>query len=172
MITGNGKGKTTAALGMAMRAAGHKLDVLILRFCKGSNPGYYGEVNFIQKIIKPDRHINVIQYGLPRIVYRGNMTDEDIKEAQEGWKFAKYQILNPKYNMIILDELTICIDLEMINLREVKETLLLCPKDIEIVITGRNTHQDLIEISDYVNVINPGKHPFDKGIQYRKGIEY
>jgi cob(I)alamin adenosyltransferase len=173
IITGDGKGKTTAALGMAMRAAGHGLTVLIIRFCKGNNPDYYGEIGFFGDFIKVIKHsVSIMQYGLNRIVYAANMTEEDIQEAQRGWKFAKYQIRYNHYNMIILDEINICIDLKMINLREVKEVLLAKPKEMEVVLTGRNAHPDLIEIADLVSDIKQVKHYFDKGIKARKGVEY
>lgn len=171
VYTGNGKGKTTASLGLAMRAIGRGWNVLIVMFTKGGND--YGElISFSQLCPGMKDNVKIVQAGLDRIVYSTNLKDEDKKKIQEGWQIAKNAIKNDEYQLIILDEANIALDLGFIELNDMVETLKNKPNDMEIVLTGRNAKQEIIEAADLVSEIKPVKHYWDKGIKARKGIEF
>ena len=171
IYTGDGKGKTTASLGLAMRALGRGWKVLIVMFTKGGND--YGElISFasLSPVLKDK--VKIIQAGLDRIVYSSNISEEDKKLAQQGWKIAKEAIINNEYQLIILDEANIALDLNLIDISDMLQVLKNKPDDIEIVLTGRNAKPEIIEIADLVSEIKPVKHYWDKGIKARKGIEF
>lgn len=171
VYTGDGKGKTTASLGLAMRALGRCWKVLIIMFTKGGND--YGELNSF-KNLSPEisNNLTIIQAGLDRIVYSDNQNDADATEIKKGWQIAKDAIKNDEYNLIILDEANIAIDLGLIDIDEVVEVLNNKPDEMEIVLTGRNANQKLVNIAHLVSEIKPIKHYWDTGIVARKGIEY
>lgn len=171
VYTGNGKGKTTASLGLAMRALGRGWKVLIVMFTKGGND--YGElVSFSQ--LSPDLKdkVKIIQAGIDRIVYASNISQEDTKQISEGWTYAKNAIKNNDYQLIILDEANIAIDLGLIDLDDMVNTLKQKPDSLEIVLTGRNAKKEIIDTAHLVSEIKPIKHYWDKGIKARKGIEF
>ena len=171
VYTGNGKGKTTASLGLTLRALGQNWKVLILLFVKGQ--GDYGELKSFANLSKKIKNnLKIVKTGANRIVYFDNITQEDINQASRAWKCAKYSILKSDFNLIILDEINIAIDLELINLQEVIEVLKNKPESKEVVLTGRNAKKEIIEIADLVSEINPIKHYYNSGIKSRKGIEY
>ncbi len=171
VYTGNGKGKTTASLGLAMRALGRCWKVLIIMFMKGGDD--YGELNSFRNL-SPEiaRNLTIIQAGPDRIVYQNNKTDEDTELIKKGWELAKKSIKNDEYNLIILDEANIAIDLGLIDLQEMLDVLKNKPEEMEIVLTGRNARQEIIDIAHLVSEIKPVKHYWDTGIAARKGIEY
>lgn len=171
VYTGNGKGKTTASLGLAMRALGRCWKVLIIMFTKGGDD--YGELNSFRNL-SPEisKNLTIIQAGLDRIVYSDNKTKNDEEEIKKGWEIAKKAIKNDEYNLIILDEANIAIDLGFINLEEMLDVLKNKPQEMEIVLTGRNANPKIIEIAHLVSEIKPVKHYWDTGIAARKGIEY
>ena len=171
VYTGNGKGKTTASLGLAMRALGRNWKVLIIMFTKGGDD--YGELNSFRQLSKSiSDNLTIVQAGLDRIVYRNNETEEDVSEIRKGWELAKKAIKNNEYNLIIMDEANIAIDMNILDEDEVIETLLNKPEEMEIVLTGRNAHPRIVEIAHLVSKIEPVKHYWDTGIAARKGIEY
>ena len=171
VYTGDGKGKTTASLGLAMRALGRNWHVLIVMFTKGGND--YGELNsFRQLSEKISNNLTIIQAGLNRIVYKNNETEEDITEIHKGWEIAKKAIENNEYQLIILDEANIAIDMNILKVEDVVEVLKNKPEEMEIVLTGRNAHPKIIEIAHLVSKIEPVKHYWDTGVVARKGIEY
>ncbi len=171
VYTGDGKGKTTASLGLAMRALGRCWKVLIIMFTKGGDD--YGELKSFRNLSDEIReNLTIVQAGLDRIVYSDNKNDLDREEIQKGWQLAKRAILNDEYNLIILDEANIAIDLGLIELEEVIEVLKSKPEDMEIVLTGRNARPEIIEIAHLVSEIRPVKHYWDTGIAAREGIEY
>lgn len=171
VYTGDGKGKTTASLGLAMRALGRCWKVLIIMFTKGGDN--YGELNSFRNL-SPEisQNLTIIQAGLDRIVYENNKTDADTAEIKKGWELAKNAIQNDEYNLIILDEANIAIDMGFIDLNEVIDVLKNKPEEMEIVLTGRNAKQEIIDIAHLVSEIKPVKHYWDTGIAARKGIEY
>lgn len=171
IYTGNGKGKTTASLGLAMRALGRNWKVLLIMFTKGGDN--YGELKSFRKL-SPEINANLTieQAGLDRIVYCHNKSEDDEKEIKRGWEIAKKAILNNEYQLIILDEINIAIDLKIIDVDEVVEVLKNKPEAMEIVLTGRNAHKKIIEVAHLVSKIEPVKHYWDLGIVARKGIEF
>lgn len=171
VYTGNGKGKTTASLGLAMRALGRCWKVLIIMFTKGGND--YGELNSFRNL-SPEiaKNLTIVQAGLDRIVYENNKNADDAQEIKKGWELAKKVIKNDEYNLVILDEANIAIDLGLIDLDEVIDVLKNKPDEMEIVLTGRNANPKIIEIAHLVSEIRPVKHYWDTGIAARKGIEY
>lgn len=171
VYTGDGKGKTTASLGLAMRALGRDWKVLIIMFTKGGDD--YGELNsFRQLSEKISSNLTIVQAGLDRIVYYDNKNEDDYNEIKKGWNLAKKAIENDEYQLIILDEANIAIDMGLLDVDEVIHVLENKPEDMEIVLTGRNAHPKIIEIAHLVSKIEPVKHYWDKGIAARKGIEY
>lgn len=171
VYTGNGKGKTTAALGLAMRALGRGWNVLIIMFAKGGDK--YGELySFMDLSSVLKDKLEIVQAGLSRVIYKKNITDDDYKSIQKGWKMAKKAIKSEKYELIILDEINIAIDFGIIDLNDVLETLKNKPDDVEIVLTGRNAKKEITDIADLVSEIKPIKHYWDKGVKAREGIEF
>ena len=171
VYTGNGKGKTTASLGLAMRALGRCWSVLIIMFTKGGDD--YGELNSFRNL-SPEisKNLTIVQAGLDRIVYENNKNADDAAEIKKGWELAKKVIKNDEYNLVILDEANIAIDLGLIDINEVVEVLKNKPDEMEIVLTGRNADPKIIELAHLVSEIKPIKHYWDTGIAARKGIEY
>ena len=171
VYTGNGKGKTTASLGLAMRALGRCWKVLIIMFTKGGDD--YGELNSFRNL-SPEisKNLTIVQAGLDRIIYENNKNADDEAEIKKGWELAKKVIKNDEYNLVILDEANIAIDLGLIDINEVIEVLKNKPDEMEIVLTGRNADPRIVELAHLVSEIKPVKHYWDTGIAARKGIEY
>lgn len=173
IYTGDGKGKTTASLGLALRAIGHGWKVLIIHFTKGekqeNDSSYYGEIKAASNLMP---NLEVMQFGLDRIVYSSNVNIEDYKEIRKGWELAKEAINSGKYGLVILDEVNVCVDLGMIKLSELKEFLINRPKNVEIVLTGRRAHPEIVSMAHLVTEMKPIKHYFDIGVRARRGIEY
>lgn len=171
VYTGNGKGKTTASLGLAMRALGRNWKVLLIMFTKGGDN--YGELNSFKNLSDIiSENLTIVQAGSDRIVYSNNKNEKDVAEILRGYELAKIAILNNEYNLVILDEINIAIDLKIIDVDEVVELLKNKPECMEIVLTGRCANSKIIEIADLVSEIKPIKHYWDKGVIAREGIEY
>ena len=171
VYTGNGKGKTTASLGLCMRALGRNWKVLLVMFTKGGDN--YGELISFKKLSPEiNNNLTIKQAGLDRIVYSSNMNADDKKEIQKGWNEVKEAVKNNSYNLIIMDEANIAIDLGLIDLQEVVDTLKSKPDEMEIVLTGRNAKQEIIDIAHLVSNIEPVKHYWNTGVVAREGIEY
>jgi len=171
VYTGNGKGKTTASLGLTMRALGRGWNVLIILFTKGGND--YGELfSFRNLSPKLQEHLTIIQAGMDRIVYKDNVSETDKVEVSKGWEIAKEAAQSGKYQLIVLDEANIAIRLGLIDLEEMKEFLRNKPEELEIVLTGRYAHPEIVEMAHLVSEIQPVKHYWDIGVKARKGIEF
>lgn len=171
VYTGDGKGKTTASLGLTMRALGRGWNVLIVMFTKGGDD--YGELfSFTNLSNVMTNKLKIVQAGIDRIVYAGNINDKDAEMIKLGWETAKEAITSGKYKLIVLDEANIALDLNLIDLNEMVEVLKNKPDDVEIVLTGRNAKPEIIEIAHLVSEIKPIKHYWDKGVKARKGIEF
>ena len=171
IYTGDGKGKTTASLGLTFRAIGRGWHVLVILFTKGGDD--YGEL-FAARQLSPQiaSQLTIVQAGLNRIVFTHNMKEEDAIEIQNGWEIAKRAAQSGKYQMIVMDEANIAIDLGLIPLEEMKEFLKNKPDGLEVVLTGRRAHPEIIEMAHLVSEIRPIKHYWDIGVKARKGIEY
>ena len=154
-----------------MRALGRCWKVLIIMFTKGGND--YGELNSFREL-SPEisENLKIVQAGLDRVIYKDNQNDKDKEEIKKGWEIAKQAIQNHEYQLIILDEANIAIDLGILDVDEVVDVLKNKPDEMEIVLTGRNAHPKIVEIAHLVSKIEPVKHYWDTGIAARKGIEY
>lgn len=171
VYTGDGKGKTTASLGLCLRALGRNWKVLLVMFTKGGSD--YGELISFKKLSPEiNDNLTVVQAGLDRIVYSHNMNEKDKEAIQNGWKIVKEAIRTNAYNLIIMDEANIAIDLGLIDTKDVVETLKNKPEEMEIVLTGRNAKQEVIDIAHLVSKIEPIKHYWNIGVNAREGIEY
>ena len=165
VYTGNGKGKTTAALGLALRAAGAGLKVFIAQFCKGLD---YSELEAL-KLLRDS--IEIKQYGKPSFIH-GKPCEEDKKLAKEGLTASKEAIESKKYDVIILDEANIAVHYNLISIDDLLEIIDKKPDNIELIITGRNAKKELIKKSDLVTRMSEIKHYYRKGIKARRGIEH
>ena len=165
--TGSGKGKTTAALGLAIRAWGEGLKVLILQFIKGG--WKYGELKALAKF-SPDITVRQCGEGFTR---RGN-TDmqKHIDAAKKTITDAKQEMTSGKWNMIILDELNYAVDFGLVPLDDALALIDSKPADMHLVMTGRNAKPEVIEKADLVTEMKEIKHPFHSGIKAQKGIEF
>ncbi|MCL4467746.1 MAG: cob(I)yrinic acid a,c-diamide adenosyltransferase [Deltaproteobacteria bacterium] len=166
VYTGNGKGKTTASLGLALRAAGHGYKTIIIQFMKGKID--YGELK-AQKLLEP--YLKIVQAGGPHFIKRGSPSEQDIKMAHEGLEEAKRAFTEGSYNIVILDELNVAIDFGLITLTRALELIKQKPPDVELIITGRYARQEIIDIADLVTEMREIKHYYQKGVQARDGIE-
>jgi cob(I)alamin adenosyltransferase len=168
--TGNGKGKTTAALGLAIRAWGDGFRVLILQFIKGGCT--YGELKTIETLKNVDDRIEIDQGGLG-FTNKGPTTQEEHKAAaQETLKRAKEEIQSGKWDLIILDEINYAVKYELIAENDMLQLLDLRPEDLHLVMTGRDAADSLVERADLVTEMKEIKHPYQKGIKAQKGIEF
>lgn len=165
---GDGKGKTTCALGLALRAAGAKMNVVIIQFLKGSDTS---ELQSIKNIPEIKVLRNTEDYG-----FVSNMTPaqlENIKQMHnDNLNIALRLIETEKCDLLILDELTYVYDMKLIDTEKIDSLIKNKPKNLELVITGRNPSSTFIDNADYITEMKALKHPFDKGIHARKGIEF
>ncbi|MGD9158839.1 MAG: cob(I)yrinic acid a,c-diamide adenosyltransferase [Desulfobacteraceae bacterium] len=166
VFTGDGKGKTTSALGMALRSAGHNKKVCFIQFIKGS--WKYGEMESIKKF-KDTIDFHVIGKGF---TWKSENLEEDKKLAREAWDFARKMIESGKYNMIVLDEFTYLLNYNILDLESVIDTLTEKPSDLHIAITGRGAPEMLMDTADLVTEMRVVKHPYKTGIRAQKGIEF
>jgi cob(I)alamin adenosyltransferase len=166
IYTGNGKGKTTAAFGLALRAWGRGKRVCIVQFMKRGES--YGEVQAIDRL----DGIEIRQFGRGRFIVKGKASEEDVLSAKEGFEFARAVLSSGEYDVVVMDEICITIDFDILSSGEVIDALNGRREGVEVVMTGRNAPQELIEMADYVTEMVPIKHPFEKGINARKGVEY
>ncbi len=166
--TGNGKGKTTAALGLALRAIGHNMNVLVLQFIKGSR--HTGELDTAQKL-KPN--LKIVQLGLGFIrMHEGKYPEEILENARVSWDYARQEIFSDLYDMVVLDEINYMIDYGLLNVNDVVTLLQEKPKGLTMVLTGRNAHDKIIELADIVTEMREIKHYYQEGEKARKGIEF
>ncbi len=169
IYTGNGKGKTTAAVGLGIRACGCGLKVLMVQFLKGSETG---EIKILEKLAPGFK----VQRTDKIKVFLWNMDKEQKRLAGEEvrmvFKDAVESALSGQFDVLILDEIMASVSCNLIDLHEIVNFLKAKPESLEVIMTGRNAPSELIELSDYVSEINEIKHPFNKGINARKGIEF
>ena len=164
VYTGNGKGKTTAALGLALRAAGAGLNVYIGQFVKGR---CYSEIKALKKI----DNIKIEQFGR-RCFIKKSPDKIDVQMALAGLERLNEIIAARKYRMVILDEVNIVVKLKLIPLSGLLELIKHAPKTIELVLTGRYAHPEIIKLADLVSEVKEKKHYYAKGIKARRGIEF
>ncbi|GAW94226.1 cob(I)yrinic acid a,c-diamide adenosyltransferase [Calderihabitans maritimus] len=167
VYTGNGKGKSTAAFGLAVRAAGHGFKVYIIQFMKTGN--FYGEINTFKRLAP---EVEVKSFGRPGFIYKESPREEDYKLAREALEYARQVMLADDADIVILDEINNALYFGLISLEEVMELLKQKPPQVELVLTGRNAPMEIIEMADLVTEMLEKKHPYRQGIPGRKGIEY
>lgn len=166
VYTGKGKGKTTAALGLALRAAGHGLKTYIGQFLKGQD---YGELSSVKKL---SSLITIEQFGRKGFIHVTKDPDEeDIQKAENGLAKCLKAMLSQKYTLIILDEINVAVDFHLIEEREVHAFLDQKPENIEVILTGRYAPESLIKRADLVTEMKEIKHYYTKNVPARKGIE-
>jgi cob(I)alamin adenosyltransferase len=166
IFTGEGKGKTSAAIGAIIRALGHGLRVYIVFFMKGDFP--YGE----QKILCQLPNCTVERFGFQEFVNPANVKPEEKEEARKALEAARKAMLSLKYDVVILDEVNVAVAWKLIDLDDVIKLIHNKPEKVELILTGRYADPKLIETADLVTDMVKIKHPFDRGILSRKGIEY
>jgi cob(I)alamin adenosyltransferase len=164
IYTGDGKGKTTAALGLALRAAGHGMRTYVGQFMKGQP---YGELD----ALRDHPYITVEQYGDVRCIHREEVTPEHIAQARRGLERAREAMLSGQYGLVVLDEVNVSVWFGLLTVEEVLAFLDERPAHVEVVLTGRRAPQELVERADLVTEMREVKHYYQQGVTARKGIE-
>jgi cob(I)alamin adenosyltransferase len=166
--TGDGKGKTTAALGLGLRAVGHGMKVLMLQFFKG--PWHTGELSAIQQL-EPNFKITQLGQGFIK-TRKEEHAKATIENARVSWDYAKHEIFSDLYDIIILDEINNMIDHGLLSVEELISVVKQRPKRLTLILTGRNAHGKIIELADMVTEMREIKHHYKSGIKAQKGIEF
>jgi cob(I)alamin adenosyltransferase len=165
IYTGDGKGKTTAALGLVLRALGHDLRVAVLQFMKADPT--WGEIVMLHRL-----GVEVVQCGLGHWVIKGEATAEDLAAAAEGFARARDLVMSGAYDVVVLDELVTALFFELVPLGDVFALMRDRPAHVELVLTGRRAPDELLEAADLVTEMLPRKHYYDAGVGAREGIEF
>lgn len=166
--TGPGKGKTTAAMGTALRAVGNGMRVLMLQFLKGS--WHYGELEAVEAF---DGNFVMKQMGRGFVKVGGAETDpEDVRMVEAAWDEAKAAIVSGEWDMVVLDEINYAIGYGMLDPAKVAEALKARPEMVHVILTGRNAHPLLVQLADTVTEMRQVKHAYERGILAQRGIEY
>ncbi len=169
VYTGNGKGKTTAALGLALRAIGYEHKVCMLQFIKGS--WHYGEMDSSKKL-GPDFELIAIGKGFVGILDDSSPREEHEKYAAEALKICREKIFSEKYDVVILDEVNYAINLGLLDVEEIIKIIKEKPAKLNLVLTGNHAKEEIIELADLVTEMKEIKHPFKSGIKAKKGIDF
>ncbi len=167
--TGPGKGKTTAALGIGLRAVGQGMKVLMVQFIKGS--WHYGELD-AAKMLGEDR-FEIFPMGRGFVKIGVEKPDlEDVRLVENAWSFANEKIATGEHDVVILDEINYAISYKMLPADQVIAALRQKPEMVHVILTGRNAHPEIIEVADLVTEMREVKHPYRHGIMAQRGIEY
>ena len=166
IFTGDGKGKTSAALGIALRALGHGLRVHVVYFMKGEFP--YGE----QKTLSQLSNVTFAKFGFETFVDPSNVKPEEKEEARKALEAARKAMLSLEYDIVVLDEVNVAAAWNLIDIDDVIRLIGDKPEKVELILTGRYADPRLIELADLVTEMVKVKHPYDKGILSRQGIDY
>jgi cob(I)alamin adenosyltransferase len=169
VYTGKGKGKTTAALGLALRATGYDKKICMIQFIKGS--WHYGEMDSTKKL-EPGFEMVAVGKGFVGIMDDKSPKEDHEKVAKEAIKISSEKIHSGKYDIIILDEINYAVNLNLISVDDVLNLIKTKPQDIDLVLTGNYAKEEVIEIADLVTEMKEIKHPFQKGIKAKKGIDF
>lgn len=165
IYSGPGKGKTTAALGLGLRAAGAGFKVHMIQFMKGRR---YSELDALEHV----KNFTVSQFGRDEFVSKDNPEQIDIELAREGFDFAVDVVKKGLYDMVILDEINVAIDYNLVSLEDMLGLIDQKPEKLELVLTGRYAHPDLIKVADVVTEMLEIKHPYQEGVTARKGVDF
>ena len=166
IFTGDGKGKTTAALGTVIRALGHGLRVYIALFMKGDYP--YGERRTLSKL----PNVTIASFGSRRFINPAKVKPEEKEQARRALAAARKAMLSGNYDLIVLDEVNLAVAWKLVELDEVIRLISDKPQNVELILTGRQADTRLIKLADLVTEMLKIKHPYDRGIEARRGIDY
>lgn len=166
VITGPGKGKTTAAFGLAMRAAGHGFRVCVIQFMKTGETT--GELVSARRV----EGIEVLQFGTGRFVDKGAPSEEDREAARAAVAAAGERLRGGSCQMVVLDEVNVAVSMGLVSVDDVLSLLRSRKAGVEVVLTGRDAPQEFVDAADYVSVIEKAKHPYDTGTKARRGVEW
>ncbi|MGD1120109.1 MAG: cob(I)yrinic acid a,c-diamide adenosyltransferase [Dehalococcoidales bacterium] len=167
IFTGGGKGKTTAALGTVMRAAGHGLNICVIFFIKGKSG--IGEYRTLAKL----PNVKVQSFGLRQFIYKTDGVNPAEKaQAEAALAAAREAVTGGAYDLVVLDEINMAVNFQLIDAEAVLQLIKNKPPHVELILTGRNADSRLIEAADLVTEMVSIKHPYEKGIKARKGIEF
>jgi len=169
VYTGNGKGKTTASLGVALRAIGHGFKVCMVQFIKGE--WHYGELNSL-KILEPDFELIVAGKGFIGIIDDDHTFEEHVRAAKTALDIVEQKISLDKYDIIILDEINYAIHLGLLQLRDVMRIIQNRPKRLSLILTGNHACEEIILLADLVTEMKEIKHPYKKGFKAKRGIDF
>ncbi len=165
IFTGDGKGKTTAALGQVLRAAGHGLKTCVVQFIKGKWPT--GEAKAM------DKFMGLCEFHTMGSGFTWKISEQEtLKAAKTAWQLAKEKVMSGNYDLVILDELTYLITYELLPESEVLDLMNQRPEQVNLIITGRNASPGLIAAADLVTEMRLIKHPYEKGVKAKAGIEF
>jgi cob(I)alamin adenosyltransferase len=166
VYTGDGKGKTTAALGLALRAAGQGLQVVVIQFMKGWP--HYGELESVELLPRVKLH----QYGRPDFVDPKEPQPEDVHLAAAALEHGRQVLTSGEVDLLVLDEVNVAVDFGLIDLSDLLALMEDKPEHVELVLTGRRAHPEVVKRADLVTEMLDIKHPYDAGVEGRQGIEY
>ncbi len=166
VVTGDGKGKTTSALGATVRALGHGLKVYFICFMKGDYP--YGEWNILSQL----PNFDVVRCGSREFINPENIKTEDREQARKALALAHEAVVSGKYDLVVLDEVNIAVAWKLVALDDVIKLINDKPRNVELILTGRKADGKLVQLADLVTECRKIKHPYEKGIKARRGIEY
>ncbi|MDD5032941.1 MAG: cob(I)yrinic acid a,c-diamide adenosyltransferase [Candidatus Pacebacteria bacterium] len=166
VYTGDGKGKTSAGIGLLTRAAGQDLKCCLIQFMKGKYP--YGEIKSLKKLGK----IDIKQFGKLEFIRKGEAKEIDKKEAEKATKEAKKVVCSGKYDLVVLDEICVSEFMGLVNVQKILDIIKDKSDRTELVLTGRKANKKIFSKADYITFFENKKHPFKKGILARKGIEF
>jgi len=166
VYTGDGKGKTSAAFGLALRAIGRGLKVYVVQFIKGGFD--YGELHIVDNL----PNLKLKAFGRGKFVTEIPPTKKDVKLAKEAFNLAEKVVNSKEYDLVILDEINVALNLKLVDVDEVIHLVRNKPEHVELILTGRYAPPEIIEVADLVTEMKEVKHPYTQGIPPRKGIEY
>ena len=169
VYTGKGKGKTTAALGIALRATGYKKKICMIQFIKGS--WHYGEMES-SKRLEPEFEMVAIGKGFVGIIDDKSPKEDHQKIAKEAIRISNEKIQSGKYDIVILDEINYAVNLNLISLDDVLDLIKSKPENVDLVLTGNYAKEEVIEAADLVTEMKEIKHPFQQGIKAKEGIDF
>lgn len=166
VYTGDGKGKTSAAFGLALRAVGRGLRVCVVQFIKGGFD--YGELYAVKNL----PNLELKAFGRGKFVTQMPPSAEDVALAKEAFLFAKGVVEGGEFDVVVLDEVNVAVHLGLLGVNDVVDLIKKKPKHVELVLTGRYAPPDVVELADLVTEMQEVKHPYSKGVKPRKGIEF
>ena len=169
VYTGKGKGKTTSALGIVLRAVGYGKKIAMIQFIKGS--WHYGEMDS-SKRLEPEFEMIAVGKGFVGILDDKSTKEEHENVANEALKISKEKMISGDYDIIILDEVNYAVNLNLVKIEEILSLIKSKPDNIDLILTGNYAKRELIEIADLVTEMKEIKHPFQKGIKAKKGIDF